>query len=36
MDRTERQKLGIRKWQQSGGKGTLMYCTGFGILKNTI
>jgi len=30
MDKTERQKLGIKKWQQSGGRATLMYCTGFG------
>lgn len=30
MDRNERQKLGIRKWVESGCKGTLSYCTGFG------
>lgn len=28
LDRTERQKLGVRKWVQPGCRGTLMWCTG--------
>lgn len=30
MDRTERQKLGIKRWIDSGGNGTLCWCTGVG------
>lgn len=30
MNRTERQKLGIRRWIDSGGQGTLCWCTGVG------
>lgn len=30
MDRSERQKEGIRKWIKSGGKATCVYPTGFG------
>lgn len=30
LDRTERQKLGVRKWIQSGCRGTLQWCTGVG------
>lgn len=30
MNRTERQKLGIRRWIDSGGHGTLCWCTGVG------
>lgn len=30
MDRTERQKLGIRRWIDSGGNGVLVYSTGVG------
>lgn len=30
MDRTERQKEGVRKWQQFGCRATWCYCTGFG------
>lgn len=30
MDRTDRQKLGIRKWIKSGGAGVLCYATGVG------
>lgn len=30
MDRTERQKLGIKKWLKSGGCGVCCYPTGFG------
>lgn len=30
MDRTERQKEGVRKWMQSGCRASLCYCTGFG------
>lgn len=30
MDRTERQKLGIKRWIESGGKGILEYGTGVG------
>lgn len=30
MDRTERQKLGVKKWINSGCKGTLNYSTGVG------
>lgn len=30
MDRTERQKLCMKRWLQSGGKGSVVACTGFG------
>lgn len=30
MNRTERQKLGIRRWIDSGGQGALCWCTGVG------
>ena len=30
MDRTERQKLCIKRWVKSGGKGSLICATGFG------
>ena len=30
MDRTERQKLGVRKWIDSGCRGTLNWSTGVG------
>ena len=30
MDRTERQKLGIKKWAEKGFRGSLMWCTGVG------
>ena len=33
LDRTERQKLGVRKWIQSGCRGTLQWCTGVGSLQ---
>ena len=36
MDRTERQKLGIRRWLEAGGKGTLAWCTGTGKTFGTI
>lgn len=32
--RTERQKLGIKKWIKAGGRGTLSYITGFGKTKS--
>lgn len=35
MDRTERQKLGIRRWIDNGGNGTLCWSTGVGY-KNTL
>lgn len=31
MDRTERQKLGIKRWLEAGAIGTLEYGTGVGI-----
>lgn len=33
MDRTERQKLGIKRWLSASGSGTCVYCTGFGKTK---
>lgn len=30
LDRTERQKLGVRKWMQKGCRGTLCWSTGVG------
>lgn len=30
MNRTERQKLCMKRWLQSGGKGSVVACTGFG------
>lgn len=36
MDRTERQKLGIRRWLDAGGKGTLSWCTGAGKTRATM
>jgi len=30
LDRTERQKEGVRKWMANGCRGSWMYCTGFG------
>lgn len=30
MDRTQRQKLGIKKWVQNGGNGILVYAVGVG------
>ena len=33
MDRTERQKLCMKRWLQSGGKGSIVACTGFGKTK---
>ncbi len=30
ITRTERQLTGVKKWFQSGGQATLIYCTGFG------
>jgi len=30
MDRTERQKLGLKRWIQAGGANTCIYPTGFG------
>lgn len=36
LDRTERQKEGVRKWINSGCRGTWMYCTGFGKTRTAI
>lgn len=36
MNRTERQKLGIRRWIDNGGHGTLCWCTGVGSVKTSI
>lgn len=33
MDRTERQKLGIKRWLSASGRGTCVYSTGFGSYK---
>lgn len=30
LDRTERQRLGVRKWIEAGCRGTLQWCTGVG------
>lgn len=30
MDRTERQRLGIKRWIDSGGRACLRFCTGLG------
>lgn len=30
MDRTERQKLAVKKWLQSGGRASIVACTGWG------
>lgn len=30
MDRTERQKLCIKRWLGAGGNGCVVACTGFG------
>ena len=32
LDRNERQNLGIKKWVANKCRGTLCYCTGFGII----
>lgn len=36
ITRTERQKIGVRKWINSKGKGIWKYCTGFGKTFTTI
>lgn len=36
MDRTERQKVGIRRWIDGGGRGTLAWSTGLGKTYATI
>jgi hypothetical protein len=36
LDRTERQRLGVRKWIEAGCRGTLQWCTGVGINKNEV
>lgn len=33
MDRTERQKLCMKRWLQANGKGSVVACTGFGFYK---
>lgn len=30
MDRTERQKLCLKRWLESGGHASIVACTGFG------
>lgn len=30
MDRTERQKLCLKKWIEAGGAASIVACTGFG------
>ena len=37
MDRTSRQKLCLKRWLESGGRSSIVACTGFGIRnkKNT-
>lgn len=30
MDRTERQKLCLKRWLEASGKGSIVACTGFG------
>lgn len=34
MDRTERQKLGIKRWLNTGGCASCVFPTGFGTLCN--
>lgn len=36
MDRTERQKFGIKKWMEAGCRGTLNWATGTGGFDGTI
>lgn len=37
MTRSERQELGVKKWVANGCKGTLMWCTGTGVvMRSTI
>lgn len=36
LDRTERQRLGVRKWIEAGCRGTLQWCTGVGVNKNEV
>jgi hypothetical protein len=33
LSRTERQKLGVKKWMEFGGRGTFVWATGVGIQK---
>ena len=36
MDRTSRQKLCLKRWLESGGRSSIVACTGFGIRNKKI
>lgn len=36
LNRTERQQLGVRKWQAAGCRATLQWSTGVGVNKNEV